>query len=652
MKYSEDISVSIFSGGRGTKNIFGALQGVPLNINFLINGYDSGLSTGRARWAFEGLLGPSDYRKTISTVLAYGTTADREVGRFLEDRNFLMKYIQSEKKERERMLIQSIPSVSYEQGKFLEDGLRIFQETEQVAENRLDIIDFSVGNALICSSFIQNNNNFNLALKEVSSKLLGISQAQIINVTDGADLWIVGVSGNKICVDEGFLVNHQPTQPIEEIFLVERSVVRELWGSHADWTKASPGLIESIRSAHQNPAISSEASDSLASSSLIVYGSGTLHSSLLPSYHTKDLTRVITQNQTARKIFFVNGERDLDFAPIEVQSALLTKTLDVLSANETKDVVTDIFISNIWPEDKSFEKLLLSAEFNEVNVLRASISSGVRYSESDAYSAFSSILSELSGHLLAASDSVISIVAPVYNEANLLPDFLRDFTPYVFQQNWACEKILVDGGSTDGSIQALNKNDAYTLLSVVEARCTGRFAAIHEGVLAARGKYVVVFHSDGEYAIANLNKLIDACLANPTALIIGSRTTQGYGASGLRKIYGQNKSLYWLSRVGGVLLATALTLRLGRPISDPFCGIFAGNRNLIHSITPKEGDINSQVQMLLRCRTIGIPIVEVSLDYAPRTKQNGKKTNFTMGLKALIAAITYRSEDIQIVNQG
>ena len=481
-----------------------------------------------------------------------------------------------------------------------------------------------------------------MALREICDELIQEREIGILNVTDGNDLWLVGIAGNQLCVDEGFLVNHPPKQPIDKIVLVERSVAQELWKSHSDWADASKTLIDSVIQSHVSPSISKEAKIALQDSSLIVYGSGTLHSSLLPSYLTENLCTEISKNTEARKILFANGERDLDFADNENQVSLLNKTITALGATDIRPIMTDIFICNLWPQDNSLLEIMDNPQFIDVNILRGSLNVNNRYSENDAYLAFSSVVSELSGHILSPSESVISLVAPTYNEASRLPSFLSGFIPYVFNSSWACEKILIDGGSKDQTLSILRSSDSYSLLTLEQNENRGRFSAISKGISAARGKFVVVFHSDAEYDISNLDTLINAITTNPQALIVGSRTTTSYGATGLRHVYGENGTLFWLSRIGGVLVAGIVSLRLGRPISDPFCGILAGGRNLMQDIIPLSGDLDAQIKIFYECKKRGITVIEVPLQFVPRSKAEGKKTNFRMGVKAILASFLYK----------
>ena len=61
--------IVVFSGGRGTKAVQESLSGIDnVRVTYLINGYDSGLSTGEVRRLIPGMLGPSDFRKALSGI--------------------------------------------------------------------------------------------------------------------------------------------------------------------------------------------------------------------------------------------------------------------------------------------------------------------------------------------------------------------------------------------------------------------------------------------------------------------------------------------------------------------------------------------------------------------------------------------------------
>ena len=64
--------IVIFSGGRGCTNIIKSmLNQTQADLSIIVNAYDNGKSTGRIRAFIPGILGPSDIRKNVSTVLEY-----------------------------------------------------------------------------------------------------------------------------------------------------------------------------------------------------------------------------------------------------------------------------------------------------------------------------------------------------------------------------------------------------------------------------------------------------------------------------------------------------------------------------------------------------------------------------------------------------
>ncbi|MBF0135799.1 MAG: YvcK family protein [Magnetococcales bacterium] len=67
--------VVLFSGGRGTASLSPYLAShSQIELTLLINAYDDGLSTGRLRAFVPGMLGPSDMRKNLATLMPNEST--------------------------------------------------------------------------------------------------------------------------------------------------------------------------------------------------------------------------------------------------------------------------------------------------------------------------------------------------------------------------------------------------------------------------------------------------------------------------------------------------------------------------------------------------------------------------------------------------
>src|SRR5512138_1332763 len=91
-----------------------------------------------------------------------------------------------------------------------------------------------------------------------------------------------------------------------------------------------------------------------------------------------------------------------------------------------------------------------------------------------------------------------SIVAPIYNELENLPELYRRVKEVMDSSRETWELVLVDDGSTDGStdaIRALAKKDK-AVRPVIFARNFGHQVAITAGWDYARGDAVVIIDAD------------------------------------------------------------------------------------------------------------------------------------------------------------
>lgn len=84
----------------------------------------------------------------------------------------------------------------------------------------------------------------------------------------------------------------------------------------------------------------------------------------------------------------------------------------------------------------------------------------------------------------------LSIVIPAHNEALRLPASLQRIDEFLQQQDYDAELIVVENGSTDGTL-AVARDFAreHPWVRVIEAAVRGKGLAVKEGMLAARGAY-------------------------------------------------------------------------------------------------------------------------------------------------------------------
>ena len=92
----------------------------------------------------------------------------------------------------------------------------------------------------------------------------------------------------------------------------------------------------------------------------------------------------------------------------------------------------------------------------------------------------------------------ISVVVPLYNEAESLPE-LAEWVDRVMRENgFSYEKILIDDGSSDGSWEVVEglKERYPAVRGISFARNYGKSAALYCGFAAAEGKVVITMDAD------------------------------------------------------------------------------------------------------------------------------------------------------------
>jgi len=93
---------------------------------------------------------------------------------------------------------------------------------------------------------------------------------------------------------------------------------------------------------------------------------------------------------------------------------------------------------------------------------------------------------------------VFSIIAPIYNETESLPELQRRITEVMTTTGEPWELVLIDDGSTDGStdmIREMAKKDAH-IRPVIFARNFGHQIAVTAGMDYSRGDAVIIIDAD------------------------------------------------------------------------------------------------------------------------------------------------------------
>ena len=118
-----------------------------------------------------------------------------------------------------------------------------------------------------------------------------------------------------------------------------------------------------------------------------------------------------------------------------------------------------------------------------------------------------------------------SIVIPVYNEADSLPELLAAIAQALTSFDGSYEVVFVDDGSTDGSfekLQSLSQTDARIRVFSFR-RNLGKSPALLCGIQKARGRYILTMDADLQDDPNNLRRMYDQLVAEQADIVSGWR---------------------------------------------------------------------------------------------------------------------------------
>ncbi len=277
-----------------------------------------------------------------------------------------------------------------------------------------------------------------------------------MNITEGENLFLVAEKENgAVVLSEAAIVAAQDSAKISELFLLDEDTYWKRVENAAEPPEGWRCLSLRCTVFAPNPA----ARKALQDADVIVYGPGTQHSSLFPSYMTDGVAEAIGANKRADKIFVGNIHRDFDIQQDDAND-LARKLLHTLSRGgqirvNWLDVVSHFFVQRSDHASLSKAKYVPFDEDHfsfplETVKARDWESQEGRHSGGYVVDELHQIIQARIDVELERVHHMVSIVIPVLNEERTIEEVLRSLIALDFQSlGLTKEIILVDGGSTD-----------------------------------------------------------------------------------------------------------------------------------------------------------------------------------------------------------
>lgn len=216
----------------------------------------------------------------------------------------------------------------------------------------------------------------------------------------------------------------------------------------------------------------------------------------------------------------------------------------------------------------------------------------------------------------------VSVVIPTLNEAKNLPHVLPGLDA-------GCEVLIVDGGSTDDTIEtALRlRPDAR----IVRQPGRGKGEALVRGWTAATGDIVVTLDADGSALPEEIPVFVQALL-DGADYAKGSRYAPGGGSADLTR----------LRSAGNRFLGATVNLLFGTRYTDLCYGYNAFWRVLADELSCDTDGFEIETLMNIRAAQLGLRVVEVPSREANRLHGSSSLRPFRDGLRILRVIVRER----------
>ncbi len=225
----------------------------------------------------------------------------------------------------------------------------------------------------------------------------------------------------------------------------------------------------------------------------------------------------------------------------------------------------------------------------------------------------------------------LSIVIPIYNEAEHLEEILRQIE--VVDIGMEKELILVDDCSTDGTREILQRlqNSADNTAKIYYHEINrGKGATVRTGFQHITGDITLIQDADLEYDPQDYPILLEPILAGKADVVYGSRFMEGR-QEGLLRSYLANRFLTFLSNFVN-----------GTKLTDMETCYKVIKTDILKEVSLRSDRFGFEPEITAKLAKRKCNIIDVPISYRGRDYHQGKTVSWKDGVAAIIHILRFR----------
>ena len=231
---------------------------------------------------------------------------------------------------------------------------------------------------------------------------------------------------------------------------------------------------------------------------------------------------------------------------------------------------------------------------------------------------------------------ILSIVIPAYNEERSIIQILDRVSSVVLLAGMTKEILIINDYSTDQTealiLQYQKEHPELNIRYFRQDYNQGKGAALHAGIKAASGDFLIIQDADLEYNPKEYNLLLQPCLDGFADIVYGSRFVGGKPHRIL--FYWHSRGNRWLTGLSNIFTNLNLT--------DMETCYKLFRTDLIQQLDLKEKRFGFEPEVTAKIsRLPDVRIYEVGISYYGRSYEEGKKIGWKDGFRAIYCILKY-----------